>query len=215
VPQDIVKILPARSDWQSLARLPFHALPHALQQRMIETTSTQTTTAIFAIIGLTMLFTQVAVMGGMARRIGEKRLVVLGVTLLAGTLVATALAQHLWQIYVTSALVALGSGAMSPSLSALITHAARPQERGLVSGAQQGLGSLARIIAPPINNSLIMRDTGIPFLCSAGLMAIAAILSLRMPTMQSLDARRELGTRDQRTEGLRDEGLREEGKVSL
>jgi MFS family permease len=191
VPQDIVKILPPGSSWQALARLPFQALPHPLQQRMIETASTQATTTIFAIVGLTVLFVQIAVMRGMARHLGEKQLVVFGVTLLAGTLVCTALAQQLWEIYLTSGLVAIGSGVMNPSLTALITHAAGPQERGMVSGAQQGLGSLARIVAPPINNSLIMSNTAIPFLSSAVLMAVAAVLSLRMPTMQALDQRRE------------------------
>ena len=56
---------------------------------------------------------------------------------------------------------------MNPSLNALITKSAGPQERGTLSGAQQGLGSLARVIAPPINNYLIGVHTWIPFASSA------------------------------------------------
>src|SRR5438477_9505400 len=71
---------------------------------------------------------------------------------------------------------------MMPSLSALITYAAGPQERGALSGAQQGLGSLARILAPPLDNTLIglPHGTGIPFFLAAALMGISFLLSLRL-----------------------------------
>ncbi len=138
------------------------------------------TSTIFAIVGITILFTQGAVMGGLARRIGENRLVMFGAFLLTATLIGIAFAPSLLLIQILSALIAVGSGVMNPSLNALITHAAGPKERGTLSGAQQGLGSLARIIAPPINNTLIGIQTAIPFVCSAVLMGIAFLLSLRL-----------------------------------
>ena len=55
-----------------------------------------------------------------------------------------------------------------------------------MSGTQQGLGSLARIIAPPINNTVVIWHPGllrvgsIPFLSSALLMFTAFTLSLRL-----------------------------------
>ncbi len=180
LPSDIQKRLPAHVDWSSFSHLSFAALPHAFQAELTEKAATGVTSTIFAIVGITILFTQGAVMGGLARRIGENRLVMFGAFLLTATLIGIAFAPSLLLIQILSALIAVGSGVMNPSLNALITHAAGPKERGTLSGAQQGLGSLARIIAPPINNTLIGIQTAIPFVCSAVLMGIAFLLSLRL-----------------------------------
>jgi MFS family permease len=180
LPKALRDLLPAGTDWNSFSHLSFHALPHAFQTQLTETAATSVTSTIFAIVGITILFTQGAVMGGLARRVGENRLVWFGAFLLTASLIGIAFAPTLLMIQVLSALIAVGSGVLNPSLNALITHAAGPQERGTLSGAQQGLGSLARIIAPPINNTLIEVHTAIPFLCSAVLMGIAFLLSLRL-----------------------------------
>ncbi len=86
---------------------------------------------------------------------------------------AIAFANDLMWLRVLSALIAIGNGVLNPSLSSLITQTAGPNNRGAISGAQQGLGSLARIIAPPINNTLVGIWTGIPFLASAVIMSAA------------------------------------------
>ncbi|HZP80190.1 MAG TPA: MFS transporter [Chthonomonadaceae bacterium] len=180
LPAEIRKALPAGVDWAAFSQQPFAALPPNLQKLLTEKAATSVTSHLFAIVGITILFTQGAVMGGMARRIGENRLVWLGTFLLTASLIGLALTHSLFVLEILSALIAIGSGVLNPSLNALITHSAGPQDRGMLSGAQQGLGSLARIIAPPINNSLVMAHTAIPFFSSAVLMGIAFLLSLRL-----------------------------------
>ena len=65
----------------------------------------------------------------------------------------------------------------------------------MLSGAQQGLGSLARIIAPPINNTLIQTNTGIPFFSSAALMGVGFLLALRLkPLLSQQKGATELAT---------------------
>ena len=186
----------AAQAWQQAhPMIPFASLPPLEQQHLMEKAATGETSTIFGIVGITILFTQGAVMGGLARRVGEHRLVKFGCWLLTCTLLGIALAPNLLLIRILSACIAIGNGLMSPSLTAMITHAAGPADRGTISGAQQGLGSLSRIIAPPINNYLVGLNTtvlgltaAIPFLSSAVLMTIAFLLSLRLGPLVHAEA---------------------------
>jgi hypothetical protein len=157
------------------------SLPEAARTARIERISTEITSQIFGIVGITILLTQGAVMAGLAKRVGERILVQLGVVILTGTLIGIALTHDLMMMKVLAATLAFGNGILSPSLSALITKYARPDEQGAVSGAQHGLSSLARMVAPPINNGLLMVNTAIPFLASTVLMSFAIFLSIRLP----------------------------------
>lgn len=170
----------AAATWQAHNATAFATLAPALQRELTEKAATAVSGNIFGIVGITILFVQGAVMGGLARRIGEIRLVVFGALLLTGTLIGIALAPNLNTIRILSALIAVGNGVMAPSLSALITQYAGPKERGTISGAQHGLSSLSRIFAPPVNNYLVGVNTAIPFVSSAVLMFIAFLLSLRL-----------------------------------
>lgn len=180
VPLEVRKLIPANADWSVYSLLPFTATPPALQSQLIEKAASGVTSSIFMIVGVTILIVQVAVMRGIAGAFGERRLIIAGTFLLTLTLIGIAIAPSLMLIKILSAFIAIGNGILSPSLTSLITQAAGRNERGTVSGAQQGLGSLARIIAPPINNSLVAIHTGIPFLCSSVLMGIAFCLSLNL-----------------------------------
>jgi MFS family permease len=170
----------AAKAWHAATGLPWATLSATAQQPWIERTQAEYTSSIFKIIGLTILLVQGAVMGGLARKIGENRLVMFGACLLTFTMLGIAVAHSFFVIELLSACIAIGNGVMMPSLNALITQSAGPQERGMLSGAQQGLGSLARIIAPPINNTLIQFHTGVPFFSSSLLMSVAFLLSLKL-----------------------------------
>lgn len=166
---------------QLFTSLPVHTQVGIItQQDLIDKAAVAATTSVFTVVGVTILITQVAVMRGLARRVGEHRLVMLGSLLLTLSLVAIAFANDLMWLRVLSAFIAIGNGVLNPSLSSLISQTAGPKNRGAISGAQQGLGSLSRIIAPPINNALVGIWTGIPFLASAIIMGGAFVLSLRL-----------------------------------
>ena len=184
LPPEFQKAFPANVNWNSFSGSAFAELPKSVQQLMVEQASTHVTSSIFAIVGITILFVQGAVMGGLARKIGEARLVKFGTLLLTITLVGIALTPSLSFLYFLSAMIALGNGILSPSLSSLITQEAGPQDRGMISGAQHGLGSMSRVIAPPINNYLVGMSFvplgSIPFFASSVLMGTAFFLSLRL-----------------------------------
>lgn len=179
----IIRFKPLMTDmaYQQAGALLWNTLPEAAKTARIETISTAVTSQIFGIVGITILFTQGAVMAGLAKRVGERRLVQIGAVILTGTLVGIAFTHDLFLMKLLSAALAFGNGILSPSLSSLISKYVDRNQQGAVSGAQHGLSSLARIIAPPINNSLLMVRTEIPFLASTVMMAYACFLSLRLP----------------------------------
>ncbi len=90
------------------------------------------------------------------------------------------MAQSLLWIEILAAFLAVGNGILNPCLSSLISQAAGKSNRGTILGAQQGIGSLARIIAPPINNYLVGVNSAIPFMASGCLMGVAFGLSVRL-----------------------------------
>ena len=188
LPAETRAVMPSGTDWITYSHLPFLRIAPVIQKQLIEQAAIAVTSNIFAIVGITILLTQVAVMLGLARRFGEGRLVMAGSLILAFTLLGVAFvpSHALLALQVLTACIAVGNGILSPSLSSLITQAAAPTDRGLISGAQQSLGSMARIIAPPINNALVDIWTGIPFLFSSALMCVAFFLSVRLGSIKRL-----------------------------
>ena len=137
---------------------------------------------IFGIVGVTVMVVQGSMMGGLARRIGERRLVWVGGLALSAAMFWIAVTHSLLWLKVASALVAFGSGILNPSLTSLISQVAGPHEKGAVMGVQQGVGSLARMVAPPLGTWLLQRfGAAVPFYLSGVLMSLAFLMSLRLP----------------------------------
>ncbi|MCS6776558.1 MAG: MFS transporter [Chloroherpetonaceae bacterium] len=170
----------AAAAWEAGQHTSFAALSPEMRAQLTERMAVGVSGGIFGIVGVTVLIAHGAVMGGLARRVGEAQLVIAGVAVLTLALLGVAFAQDLNAIRVLSACIALGSGVMGPSLTALITQYADSGERGTVSGAQHGLSSLARILAPPVNNYLVGWNTAVPFVAASALMGVALALSLRL-----------------------------------
>jgi len=136
---------------------------------------------IFGIVGVSAVISQGAVMGGLAQRVGEVRLVWLGAAVLTLCLFGIGQAGSLPLITVLAAGLSAGNGMMTPALSSLISKAAGADERGGLLGVQQALGSFARIIAPPLGTWLLQRfSPATPYMASAALMGLALTLSLNL-----------------------------------
>lgn len=178
--QRLIEVQATKAASLTHAGIPFAELSEATRMEFITKAQTATTTLLFTIVGITIILTQIVVMSGLARRVGNRPMIYSGALILTLALLGIAFSPNLNLIYVLSAFIAIGNGIMNPSLTALITETAGPKNRGEISGVQQGLGSLARIIAPSINNRLVEVWTGIPFIISAILMAISFGLSLRL-----------------------------------
>jgi len=174
-------LMEATFTWVVLLRFiePQHGTQ--LAQTALEAKAAATVGPIFGIVGITAVFAQGAVMGGLAQRVGERQLIWLGALTLTLTLFGIGVTGSLGVLTFLAACLALGNGMMTPALSSLITQAVAPTERGEIAGLQQGLGSFARIIAPPLGTYLLQRvNTGTPYYMAAALMGVAFLLSLNL-----------------------------------
>ncbi|MDP6871185.1 MAG: MFS transporter [Candidatus Thalassarchaeaceae archaeon] len=107
---------------------------------------------IFAFIGLLGVIIQGGLIGPLSDRFGMKRLMLLG-TVLCGLGISSlpyVPSEASWLILGSSAGLAIGNGLFSPTQSSLLTFEAQVggHELGMVMGAQEGYGALARIIGP-------------------------------------------------------------------
>ena len=107
---------------------------------------------VFAFIGLLGAIVQGALIGPLTQRFNMSRLMLIG-TLLCGAGIASipyVPYEASLLIIVSSAGLAIGNGLFSPTQSSLLTFETkiRGYELGMVMGAQEGYGALARIFGP-------------------------------------------------------------------
>ena len=103
---------------------------------------------LFAYVGVLAVIVQGTLVGALTRRLGERRMVLAGLSLTAAALLLLASAHRLAVILGALPLLTLGTGVTAPSLSALVSHGAAADEQGMALGAYQGVGSLARVAGP-------------------------------------------------------------------
>lgn len=116
----------------------------------------------FAYVGVLTAIIQGGLIGRLAKKWGERKLIVAGLTLtILGTLFIPFAAGAVTLGSVLLAL-ALGSGITSPSLSSFISLSADPTEQGGILGMSQSLSSLARILGP-VWGGFSMQRWGVQF----------------------------------------------------
>jgi MFS transporter, DHA1 family, tetracycline resistance protein len=114
----------------------------------------------------------VAMQGGLVRvlapRFGEYRLAVAGIAAYVVGLIIVGAAPSLAMAVAGLALIGFGSGAFSPSASALASRQADAGNRGVVMGTYQAGTSLARVLGPFSSGLIFGRfGPGAPFLVGA------------------------------------------------
>jgi MFS family permease len=146
---------------------------------------------IFTYIGVLSAVMQGGLIGRLTARFGEEKLLTVGLSLIALGLLAIPAAHDLPMLVVATSCLALGMGAMQPSLNSLISRRAGIEEQGEVLGVAQSVASLSRVLGPLFAGALFAglgRDS--PFLAGMALVVIAAALSWRLPPGASSTAPR-------------------------
>lgn len=146
--------------------------------------ATRETGIVFAAIGITAALTQGLIVRRLSGRIANEQMVRFGVFL---QMVAFAvLAASPWVgrslLYGSGMLLAVGNGLSQPSVSAYISTSAPATEQGAALGANQSMGSLARVFGPALGGWLYgaIGITAPYWAASAGMM-MALVLALRLP----------------------------------
>ncbi|MBV9014359.1 MAG: MFS transporter [Alphaproteobacteria bacterium] len=133
---------------------------------------------IFTFVGLLSAAMQGGLIGPLTRRFGEERLLLGGLALIALGLLVLPFARALAPLGVAVSALAIGMGAMQPSLNSLISRRAGAEEQGEIMGLSQSVGSLSRVLGPVIAGALFEAfGRSSPFLWGAVLVAGALLLS--------------------------------------
>jgi len=99
-------------------------------------------------VGVCAVFIQGFLFGKLQPRFGEKRLTVVGLTLMAIGLAGMAFVPQAWMLFPAVTVVALGTGTSIPSLTALVSLRVSESEQGRLMGGTQTLLSLTNIFGP-------------------------------------------------------------------
>lgn len=139
---------------------------------------------LLALMGVIMVAMQGGLVGKLAKRYGEIRLITLGFLICTVSLGSFGSVRSLWAMVASLAVLGLGHGMLHPSLSSLTSKGAAPDRRGATMGVFQSAGSLARVIGPPTAGFLYDHlQPSAPFLGGSVVLAIAFAIVLVKTTM--------------------------------
>ena len=137
---------------------------------------------VFFYVGLLSALMQGGLIGPLTRRFGEERLMLAGLGMIAFGLLVLPLASGLPVLAIALTGLALGMGAMQPSLNSLISRRAGVDEQGEIMGVAQAVGSLSRVLGPLISGALFAAlGRNSPFLAGAALVGAALLIGWRLP----------------------------------
>lgn len=149
----------------------------------------QTVGYTLALVGLCTAVVQAVLVRRLSPRLGERRMILIGLAFLTLGYLLFGLAGTAWLFLLAIPILCLG-GLAGPPAQALITHMVDPREQGRLQGALTSLASLAGIFGPALFANLfalfisdhapIAKLPGAAFLLAAVLLAAAAWLAARV-----------------------------------
>jgi DHA1 family tetracycline resistance protein-like MFS transporter len=123
---------------------------------------------------------QGGLVGKLARKFGESKLLVAGCLLAAVALGAVPLVRSWGALYLVALGLAASGGLAQPSVASLISRAASASTQGGALGISQSAASLARVVGPILAGGLFQQiSPGAPYLLAAAL-ALAAAACVRV-----------------------------------
>ncbi|MGE5268274.1 MAG: MFS transporter [Thiohalocapsa sp.] len=144
---------------------------------------------VFFYVGLLSALMQGGLIGRLAPRFGEERLLLCGLVLLAIGLLLLPFARGLPLLLTAMSALAFGMGLMQPSLNSLISRRAGAAEQGEVMGVAQSVGSLSRVLGPLAAGALFTAfGRASPYFWGAALVVAALSIGWRLPRLLAAPA---------------------------
>ncbi|QXC60828.1 MFS transporter [Aquihabitans sp. G128] len=135
------------------------------------------TGAVFAVIGLALVFVQAGLVHPVHVALGEKGTLRAALALVAVGLVVLAIDGSWFSLVPALLLLVLGQGLVTPTMTSAVAGEAPAADRGRVLGFQQSAGALARAVGPAAAGFLYGRvSIPAPYLLGAALAAAAVVL---------------------------------------
>lgn len=137
---------------------------------------------IFITVGIALALTQGGVVRRYGHRIGERNLTTAGLLASTISLVCLSVSHAPVLFYTGLVLLGVGTGCVSPSLSALVSLYTSAERQGTELGAYRSVGALGRAMGPLYGAALFWSmGSNLAYLASAILIFIAALASLFLP----------------------------------
>lgn len=136
---------------------------------------------LFLFMGFIVAGIQGGLIGKLAKRVGEKGLIVIGAASFTLGFVLVPLIDRVPLLYCVAFFIAVGQGLCYPSLTSLVSKVAPEGERGSMLGLATSVGSLARFLGPILSGFLydLAKAKG-SFWGGAILMLAALVIAVRM-----------------------------------
>jgi DHA1 family tetracycline resistance protein-like MFS transporter len=133
----------------------------------------------FAGFGVLGAIVQAVLIRPIVSRIGDKPTFMLGLLCAVLGLVATTFTHSVAMFAAALVPLALGIGFGHPTMSSLVSRAARGHEQGRVQGAAGAVESLGRTIGPVWGTASLQRlGEGMPYISAAGVLLMTLLLSV-------------------------------------
>ncbi len=137
---------------------------------------------LFAYVGALAVLMQGLLVGRLSRRLGERRLLLVGLAAAALGLVLVAAQRSLLALMAVLPVLTFGQAMVIPALSTLVSHTAPAQRQGETLGAYQAAASLARVIGPLAGQMALGHlGLGAPAMAAAAAAAAAAMAAACLP----------------------------------
>ncbi len=133
---------------------------------------------LLAIVGLFQVLTQTALLGRAIDRFGETRVMSIAIVVRTISLGLFAIATMVWVAGIGSALFAIGSGLLLPTLQAMATKTVDDSMRGGVLGVYQSTTSLAVIISTAVAGLMFAISPHMPYIAAFALSALSIVPAL-------------------------------------
>jgi multidrug resistance protein len=143
---------------------------------------------VFVFVGVTLVAVQGGLIGPLTQRLGSRKLLRIGLSLVAVGLVLLGFTTTWSMLFVALFLLSLGQGMSGPSGSALVAELAPVERRGEAIGYQQSTAAFGRV-AGPVMAGALFDHVGIsaPFLVS-GILIVFAVGSVWSITRSAVNA---------------------------
>jgi MFS family permease len=150
---------------------------------------------VFTYIGVLVTVVQGGLVGPLTRRLGEKRLLVIGMALQAVALLALPFSTGMVGLLLATAPLAVGNGLSSPALAALISRHSPADEQGGTLGIGQSAAAFGRILGPTSGTFSFQRDFSYPYVGGAAIMVLASLIGATVQGSATLQGAAVQGAR--------------------